>query len=285
MIPFCRVAALAVLLALTGGVSAQSTIQPYGDSQYQPQVAQPGKDVIWVPTPDDIVARMLVMARVGPKDFVMDLGAGDGKIAIMAAKRFGARAVGVEYNPDMAALANRNAERAGVADRAKIVNGDIFQTDFSKADVVTLFLLPSLNLKLRPTLLTMKPGTRVVSHAFDMEDWKPDDVSRLDGRTAYLWIVPANVQGRWHFMNGTPGFEQSVEVDFTQVYQRIEGEAIFGALRASLRDASLKGDAITFSVLDPAGQHHNFVGRVEGRTISGIVRGPKGLQRWRAERK
>lgn len=283
----CAVAALLALpIALIDPVRAQAPVAPqYGDSVYTPQVAQPGKDVIWVPTPDDVVARMLTMAQTGPNDFVADLGAGDGKIAIMAARRFGARSMGVEFNPDMAKLGQRNAERAGVTDRVRIVNGDIFQTDFSQATVVTLFLLPSLNVKLRPTLLTMKPGTRIVSHAFDMDDWKPDDRSNLEGRTAYLWIVPANVQGRWRMLQGAPGFEQPVEFDITQIYQRIEGEAQFGPLRTGLRDAQLSGDSISFAVLDPAGVKHDFAGRVEGNRITGIARTAKGLTRWRAEKK
>src|SRR5688572_4705138 len=170
-------------------------------AQFQPQVGQSGKDVIWVPTPDDVVERMLTMAQVTPNDFVWDLGAGDGKIAIMAAKKFGARATGIEYNPDMVKHANDNAQKAGVAGtgagKAVIRHGDIFATDFSQATVVTLYLLPALNMKLRPQLLSMRPGTRVVSHSFSMEDWEADEISTLDGRRAYFWLVPANVMGAW----------------------------------------------------------------------------------------
>lgn len=278
-------AGLGALSLASPHLGAQSTASPpqYGDSIYQPQVAQPGKDVIWVPTPDDVVARMLTMAQVGPTDFVADLGAGDGKIAIMAARRFGARAMGVEFNPDMAKLAERNAQRAGVTERVRFVNGDIFQTDFSQATVVTLFLLPHLNIKLRPTLLTMKPGTRVVSHAFTMDDWQPDDRTNIDGRVAYLWIIPANVQGRWRFNLGPPGFEQPIEFDITQIYQRIEGEAHFPNMRTMLREARMSGESIGFSILDPQGVRHDFVGQVSGKEMSGIVRTPKGgVTRWRA---
>src|SRR5512147_204140 len=164
---------------------------------YEPQVGQAGKDVIWVPTPDEVVDRMLVMAQVTKDDLVYDLGAGNGKIAIAAAKKFGARAVGIEYNPDMARHAQGNVVAAGVSARAQIQQGDIFATDFSQATVVTMYLLPGLNMKLRPQLLSMRPGTRVVSHSFSMEDWEADEISSLDGRRAYFWVVPANVQGAW----------------------------------------------------------------------------------------
>ena len=168
-------------LLLSGAVSvahaqAPSTTTPeYGDQFYRPHVGQSGKNVVWVPTPDSLVTRMLQAAKTTEKDVVYDLGAGDGKIPIAAARDFKARSVGIEYNPDMAALAERNAQRAGVADKVKIIAGDIFENDFSEATVVTLYLLPDLNFKLRPTILKMKPGTRVVSHQFNMRDWEPDE--------------------------------------------------------------------------------------------------------------
>ena len=162
-----------------------------GDETFQPHSGQPGKDVIWVPTPDEIVEALLEMTGVKPGEVHFDLGSGDGKIVIAAAKR-GARSTGVEFNPDMVKLSRRNAERAGVADRATFVEGDIFETDFSNADVVTLYLLPRLNLKLLPKLLKeLKPGTRIVSHAFDMGDWKPDRTIRVDGRDVHFWTIPA----------------------------------------------------------------------------------------------
>src|SRR5262245_15794497 len=174
----------------------------FAQSKYEPHVGQAGKDVIWVPTPDEVVERMLTMAQLGPNDIHFDLGAGDGKIAIAAAKR-GARATGIEYNPDMAKFANEKAAAAGVAGsgagKAIIRQADIFATDFSQATVITMYLLPGLNMKLRPQLLAMRPGTRVVSHSFTMEDWEADEVSSVDGRRAYFWVVPANVQGAWNF--------------------------------------------------------------------------------------
>jgi SAM-dependent methyltransferase len=198
-------------------------------AQFQPQVGQAGKDVIWVPTPDDVVERMLTMAQVTAKDLVMDLGAGDGKIAIMAARKFGARAIGIEYNPEMVKYANANAKAAGVAGegvgKAVIRHGDIFATDFTQANVITLYLLPGLNMKLRPQLLAMRPGTRVVSHSFSMDDWEADEISTLDGRRAYFWLVPANVMGNWSLELQGPGATQKLDLTLEQVFQKISGSA------------------------------------------------------------
>ncbi len=152
---------------------------------------------MWLPTPDAMVERMLPMAKTTSTDVVYDLGAGDGRLPIVAAQTFGATAVGIEYDRDLAALARRNAERAGVAGKVTIIQGDIFKEDFSRATVVTLYLLPDLNQQLRPQLLAMKPGTRVVSHAWDMGEWEPDATQRIGDSEAFLWIVPARVEGRW----------------------------------------------------------------------------------------
>lgn len=178
-----------------------------GDSSYEPYVGQEGKDVVWVPTPQMVVDKMLDMAKVGPKDFVMDLGSGDGRTVITAAKR-GAHAVGIEYNPDMVALSKRNAERNGVTARAEFRKADLFETDLSRATVITMFLLPQINLQLRPKLLALKPGTRVVSNTFTMEDWEPDEKADLTDTcgTHYcspmLWIVPAQVGGAHKLPSG-----------------------------------------------------------------------------------
>ena len=179
----------------TAAALAQTPAPQYGDEIYRPNMGQTGKDVIWIPTPDTLVTKMLQAAKTNETDVVYDLGAGEGKIPIAAARDFKARSVGIEYNPDMAALAKRNAERAGVADKVKIIAGDIFENDFSEATVVTLYLLPELNVKLRPSILKMRPGTRVVSHAFHMRDWEPDDVIYDNEREAFLWIVPATIAG------------------------------------------------------------------------------------------
>ena len=186
--------------------------------QYEPQVGQEGKDVVWVPTPQALVDKMLDMAKVTPKDFVIDLGSGDGRTVITAAKR-GAKAHGIEYNPDMVELAKRNAAKEGVSDRATFAKADLFESDFSQAQVITMFLLPSINLKLRPKILELKPGTRVVSNSFDMEEWKPDETANAEGCsnwcTAYLWIVPAKVNGTWKTANG--------ELTLKQTFQMISG--------------------------------------------------------------
>jgi SAM-dependent methyltransferase len=189
----------------------------FGDDQYRPVSGQAGKDVVWVPTPESLVSAMLESAGVTRDDYVVDLGSGDGRIAIAAARQFGARAHGIEYNPRMVALARREAQRAGVADRVTFAQADIFKSDFSDATVVTMYLLPSLNLRLRDTILGMRPGTRVVSHAFDMGDWEPDRTIRTDDASGYLWIVPANIAGRWAFEIGNERFA----ADLAQKYQKL----------------------------------------------------------------
>ena len=255
-------------------------------AQFTPQVGQAGKDVIWVPTPDDVVERMLVMAQVTPNDFVWDLGAGDGKIAIMAAKKFGARAVGIEYNPDMVKHANENAQKAGVAGtgqgKATIRHGDIFATDFTQASVITLYLLPALNMKLRPQLLSMRPGTRVVSHSFSMEDWEADEISTLDGRRAYFWIVPANVMGSWNLDAGGQRHDMTLE----QTFQKVSGTLALGPIHAGLREVKLRGTAISFAYVDQNKVRRDFTGRVNGGRMEGSFRDEKGAEgKWTATKK
>ncbi len=271
-------AALAASLLLAGSLHAQD-----GKKGYEPQVGQAGKDVIWVPTPDEVVDRMLRMAQVTPKDYVVDLGAGNGKIAIAAAKNFGARSLGIEYNPDMAKHAQENVVKAGVAARAKVVQGDIFQSDFSSATVVTMYLLPGLNLKLRPQLLSMKPGTRVVSHSFTMDDWEADESSSYDGRRAYFWVVPANVMGGWS-LEGT-GIKTTISIE--QKYQKIEGFVdLPGAVQAGLRDARLSGFRIGFAYVDNASVRRDFTGTVTGNRMEGAFRADNGTDgRWTAVKK
>jgi hypothetical protein len=273
------VAALAAL-ALALPAAAQK------DKDYEPHVGQPGKDVIWVPTPDDVVDRMLRMAQVTANDTVVDLGAGDGKIAIAAAKKFGARALGIEYNAEMARHAQRNVERAGVAGRAKIIQGDIFVTDFSQATVVTMYLLPALNLKLRPQLLAMRPGTRVVSHSFSMDDWEADEVSSLDGRRAYFWVVPAGVAGTWTLELAGGGGADRLELILEQRYQKVEGSVMLGPIAGGLRDARLRGEQISFAYVDNRGVRREFSGRVSGARMEGSFRADGGAEgRWTATKK
>jgi SAM-dependent methyltransferase len=232
--------------------------------KFEPQVGQAGKDVIWVPTPEEVVERMLTMAQVGANDFLMDLGSGDGRTVIAAAKR-GARALGIEYNPDMVKLSQENAQKAGVTERASFRRADIFQTDFSQASVITLYLLPALNMKLRPQILQMKPGTRVVSHSFTMEDWEPDEVSSMDGRRAYFWVVPANVMGSWALDAGG----QKADLTLEQTFQKIGGWVALGKVHGGLRDARLSGANIAFSYVDAKSVRRDFTGRVNGREMSG----------------
>jgi len=271
-----RTLAFVAALLLAFGASAQ---------KYEPQVGQAGKDVIWVPTPDEVVDRMLTMAQVGPNDIHFDLGAGDGKIAIAAAKR-GARATGIEYNPEMAKYANANAERQGVAGvgpgKATIRQADIFATDFSSATVVTLYLLPTLNMKLRPTILQMRPGTRIVSHSFTMEDWEPDEVSSMDGRRAYFWMVPASVMGAWQL----DAASQKSELTIDQTFQKINGSVKLGTTLGGLREARLRGSAIAFSYVDAGGVRRDFTGTVNGGRMEGSFRDDKGGEgRWSATKK
>lgn len=209
-----------------------------GDAQFQPEVGQEGKDVIWVPTPDSLVKAMLTVAGVKPGDYVVDLGSGDGRIAIAAARDFGARAHGIEYNAEMVDLARRNAIRAGVGNRATFQQGDIFQTDFAKATVVTMYLLPSLNLKLRDSLLKMKPGTRILSHAFNMGDWEAERAITTDEATGYYWIVPANAAGRWAFEVGSERFAAEVGQNFQML----------GLARGGpLKEGRIRGKQVTFT--------------------------------------
>jgi len=271
--------ALTVLfvLALLVSLSAQQTDK---GQKFQPSVGQAGKDVIWVPTPDELVAAMLDMAHVTAADFVMDLGSGDGRIAIAAAKR-GARAMGIEYNPDMVALSRENAEEAGVSDRATFRQADIFETDFSKATVVTMYLLPDLNLRLRPKILELKPGTRVVSHAFTMDDWEPDQTADVEYRTAYLWIVPAKVAGTWSWT--AAGGE--AELTLIQAFQKFEGFVFTSGKEQKLQNAKLEGDKIRFSIEDGPGSVREYSGQVKGDVITGTAKAGNGsAAAWTAKR-
>jgi SAM-dependent methyltransferase len=237
------------------------------NKDFTPSVGQEGKDVIWVPTPVALVQKMLDMAKATANDYVIDLGSGDGVTVINAAKR-GIRALGIEYNPDMVEHAKRNAQKesAAVGGRAEFVQGDIFQTDFSKATVLTMYLLPSLNLKLRPTILNMKPGTRIVSHAFTMGDWEADQTDNVEGRTAYLWIVPAKVDGAWRMEGG--------DITFKQTFQKIEGTVGGKAITS----ANLRGDTIAFSA-----DGREYSGKVTGDRMEGTVKGST-AGKWSAAR-
>lgn len=255
-----------VLCLLSSAFTVQAMAQ-LGDTQYQPTVGQHGKDVIWVPTPDDLVVRMLETAKVTSKDLVYDLGAGDGKIPIQAARQFGAKAVGIEYNPELAALARRNAERAGVSDKVTIIHGDIFKEDFSKATVVTLYLLPELNIKLKPILLAMKPGTRVVSHSFTMGVWEPDEmISGAYGHFGYFWIIPARVEGKWT-VNGLG--DGPATMTLRQRFQKVDGEILLQGKKLSIIEGRLAGTALTLRYRDADGSEPAIKAQIDGQTISG----------------
>ncbi|MFC1485839.1 class I SAM-dependent methyltransferase, partial [Candidatus Latescibacterota bacterium] len=243
------------------------------DNQYQPRVGQEGKDVVWVPTPQALVDKMLDLAQVTPDDFVIDLGSGDGRTVITAAKR-GAHALGIEYNPDMVSLSRHNAEVEGVSDRATFKNADLFETDFSEATVITMFLLPSINLKLRPIILDLKPGTRIVSNTFEMGDWTPDESATIDDittswRRAHLWIVPAKVEGNWRMANG--------ELALTQEFQMISGTITNGGSNTTIENGKLYGDQISFDTGDA-----HYTGRVKGNVIEGVVTIVGTNSTWRA---
>jgi SAM-dependent methyltransferase len=233
--------ALALLLSLSTALAfpqAQKAPAP----AYEPQVGQEGKDVVWVPTPQALVDKMLDMAKVTAKDYVIDLGSGDGRTVITAAKR-GARALGIEYNPNMVELAKRNAAQEGVTGRASFMKADIFESDFSEATVITMFLLPEINLKLRPKILGLKPGTRIVSNTFTMGDWKADqtaDPNGCDGSwcTALLWIVPAKAAGTWQTPHG--------ELVLKQQFQMLSGTLRTKAGRTVPIQGKVLGEEVSF---------------------------------------
>jgi hypothetical protein len=247
-----------VLLIAAPARAQQSTEKPF-----EPQVGQAGKDVVWVPTPQALVDKMLDMAKLTPQDFHMDLGSGDGRTVITAAKR-GARSVGVEFNPKMVELSRRNAETAGVAARATFQEGDLFQADISKANVITLFLLPSINMKLRPKILELRPGTRIVSNTFSMEDWQADETQTVSGDcsswcTALLWIVPAKVDGTW-------------KVGQAPLVLKQQFQMLSGTLGSTpITNGRVRGTEVTFT----AG-NATYTGQVEGNSIKGMVKGGPG---------
>ena len=255
-------------------VAGLTSIEAQSPKPYQPEEYQPGKDVVWVPTAQALVERMLDMAKVTPSDYVIDLGSGDGRTVITAARR-GAKALGIEFNPDMVELARRNAEKAGVAGKATFVQADLFKTDFSQATVVTLFLLPEINLRLRPRILAMKPGTRVVSNSFDMGDWRADQVVASVGNcrtfcSAFFWVVPARVEGTWQLGEGLLVLEQK--------YQMLKGTLTSGNVVAPVK-GKLAGAKIAFT----AGGIE-YKGRVSGNVMEGTGTRAGKAAPWRATR-
>lgn len=263
-------AAVAATMALGGTACAQTGT---ATETYTPTVGQAGKDVIWVPTPQSLVDRMLDMAQLTPRDRLVDLGSGDGRTVITAAKR-GAKARGIEFNPDMVEMARRNAQAEGVSDRATFEQGDIFESDFSEATVVTLFLLPSLNLRLRPILLDMPPGTRIVANSFDMGEWQADETADVGGDcTSYCralkWIVPAKVAGTWVLDGKT--------LELAQSFQMLEGTLRDGAATRPITQARLEGTQVRFAI-----GKDRYVGQVNGNRMQGTVNGSR---QWQAARR
>jgi len=275
--PKAAIAAVALSFFVATGVYAQAQKAARSDkpADYKPEVGQAGKDVIWVPTPDEVVAKMLDFAKVTAKDYVVDLGSGDGRTVIAAAKR-GARALGIEYNPNMVDLSRKNAAAAGVTARAEFRRADIFKTDFTRATVITLYLLPDLNLKLRPQLLDMPPGTRISSHQFNMGEWEPDEQATLDGRSVYHWVVPAKVAGNWNVSGAGPAFDMTLQ----QSFQRLSGSVRIDGRPAEVKDGRLRGSTISFSIAGDNGQKRDYSGIVSGRNIEGTVK--PGDARWTA---
>jgi SAM-dependent methyltransferase len=253
--------------------------------------AQFSYDVPYVPTPYVVVEEMLRLANVGRDDFVMDLGSGDGRILIAAARKFGARGVGVDLDPDRIEESLYSAQLQGVGDRVTFQQQDLFKFDFSQATVITMYLLPSVNMKLRSRLLNdLKPGTRIVSHDFDLEDWRPDEKSTVR-KNVFLWIVPAKVDGRWRTTVGLPGGERTYEIEIRQKFQEIDGLARYDKKVAGLWNATLKGDRINFVLVDDSGSLESnlyFDGKVaEGAMQGTIVRGVGNDRKqipWRANR-
>ena len=260
---------------LTGGLFAQQQSQS-ATSEFVPHSGQAGKDVIWVPTPYDLVDKMLELAQVTAKDYVIDLGSGDGRTVIAAAK-LGARAVGIEFNPEMVKLSEKNAKEAGVAEKTKFMKADLFETDLSEATVITMFLLPDINRKLRPKLLDLKPGTRIVSNTFSMGEWEADSEARTDNKnnswsTALMWIIPAKVEGTWNLPDG--------ELVMHQDFQKVTGELKNGTKSAVISEGKLTGDVIKFKINDAV-----YSGRVNENTITGTMLNGSDKENWSATRK
>ena len=258
------------IAAAASTVLVAQTAQQTGQKPFEPSVGQAGKDVVWVPTPQVLVEKMLDMAKVTPKDFVIDLGSGDGRTVITAAKR-GATALGIEYNPDMVTLSRKNATDAGVSKTATFQQADLFETDFSKADVVTMFLLPNINLRLRPTILNMKPGTRIVTNTFTMDDWEEDEKQTVEKDctswcTALLWIVPAKVEGSWTVGGSTLSLQQKFQM-------------LTGTMGTTSVSGRLRGNEITLT----AG-NVTYKGTVNGTSMSGTMSGGR-TGNWTAAKK
>lgn len=253
--------------------------------------AQLSPDVPFVPTPYVVIEEMLRLAAVMPQDFVMDLGSGDGRVLVTAAKKFGARGMGVDLDEDLVAQSIESAAAAGVADRVKFLQQDLFKTDLAPATVITMYLLPGVMMRLRPQLLNLKPGTRLVSHDFLLGDWKPDETTQIR-KNAFLWIVPAKVAGLWRMRIPLPGGEHAIMLELRQKFQQVDGQAQFDGRHAQIWEPRLSGDRLSFVIVDDRDREDEaglyFEGRVSGDVIEGRFRRGAGraqtVHEWRAVR-
>jgi len=269
-------------LFLLGVATAHA--QPYTEER-------PVFDVPYVPTPQVTVDEMLRVANVGPRDFVLDLGSGDGRIVVTAAKKFGARGLGVDLDWRLVEQSEANARQAGVEDRAKFVEQDLFKTDLRQATVITMYLFPGIMRKLRPQLLDLTPGTRIVSHDFDLGDWKPDHKTTVR-KSVFLWVVPAKVAGRWHARLAVPPIERLLDLELTQRYQEVSAHARLNGVPSQVWEVKLAGERLSFVVVDSTDRENEeilyFEGRVNGDTVEGELARGVGNARtklpWRAVR-
>ena len=276
MLERMRIGFAFALIGLTAaGAFAQTATQ---DKPFQPVSGQAGKDVVWVPSPPDMVNKLMELGRVTPNDFVMDLGSGDGRNVIAAAK-LGARALGVEYNPDMVTLSRKLAQEAGVGDKAQFVQADMYEYDISKATVMALFLLPVNMNKLAPKFFNLAPGSRIVANTFGIDGWEPDERVTLSAASeceswceALLWVVPAKVAGTWTLPNGT--------LTLTQEYQMVQGTITIAGQEHQVQQGRLRGEDFTFRVNDT-----HYKAKVTGNTMTGTMTTPKGDLPWSASRK
>ncbi|MCG6188826.1 class I SAM-dependent methyltransferase [Maribellus maritimus] len=260
-----------VLLLVPGILFSQNT----SNDSYEPQLGQAGKDVIWYPTPKALVDTMIEMAKLTSADYLVDLGSGDGRIVIAAAKR-GIRAEGVEFNPDMVEYSKKIAAREGVADKTNFVKADFYEYDFSKATVITMFLLPEINRKLRPRLLELKPGTRIITNSFSMQDWPYDEMRIIEDESitwnlAYLWIVPAKVEGDWKCNEG--------QLKLIQNYQTVSGTLKRGVRYFDISEGKLEGDIFSFTC-----NGVNYRCRVDKNNMNGTSRKGGVSEPWTASR-
>lgn len=268
---FLLFALCAAPLAVGADALAQSSTPPGGGAAQAPAPKR-APDVPFVPTEQDVVNRMLDLAGVDRDDLLYDLGSGDGRIVITAAKERGARGVGVDINPVRIAESQQNARKARVQDRVRFVEGDLFTADLSGATAVTLYLLPEVNLKLRPRLLAeLRPGTPVVSHDFDMGEWKPDRTVTMGNDTVYLWVVPAQVAGTWTVAMGGAGQGREAQLNLQQQFQVVGGSARMGGKRLALSDVTLRGDELSFKVAGAPEGRLRFHGKVSGDAMQGTV--------------